>query len=128
MGLLGKALRFRALSGGGSMPFSFPKFGSLARGALYLVLHAKPVAFEPSALLALRTPSLLVPFVFGPLEGRNSAGADSSCRNLLKDFPYCLRASLVGIIWDLWNWPLFSKGIVKSPAEKNFFLLPTSWD
>lgn len=88
---------------------------------LYLVLHAKPVAFEPSALLALGTPALLVPFLFGPL-GEEFGWRGFLLPRFVERFSALPACFLVGIIWAVWHWPLFYKGILKSPVEEIFFL------
>jgi uncharacterized protein len=44
-----------------------PTICYISAGIIYLSLNAITIVFKPSALLALGTPALLVPFLFGPL-------------------------------------------------------------
>jgi uncharacterized protein len=93
----------------------------VAAGMLYLVLHARPLVFDPSALAALGTPALLVPFLFGPL-GEEFGWRGFLLPRLVERFSVLPACFLVGIIWAFWHWPLFYKGIVQSPADEIFFL------
>jgi membrane protease YdiL (CAAX protease family) len=89
------------------------------------LLHATPIVFQPSALLALSTPALLVPFLFGPL-GEEFGWRGFLLPRFVEEFSVLPACLLVGIIWSAWHWPLFYKGIIKSPAQELFFLLQTS--
>jgi uncharacterized protein len=98
-----------------------PLIWFVAAGMLYLVLHAQPLVFEPSALAALGTPALLIPFLFGPL-GEEFGWRGFLLPRLVERFSVLPACFLVGILWAFWHWPLFYKGIVRSPAEEIFFL------
>lgn len=98
-----------------------PPICFVGAGVLYLLLHGKPIIFEPSALLAIGTPALLVPFLFGPL-GEEFGWRGFLLPRFVERFSVLPACLLVGIVWALWHWPLFYKGIVKSPAEQIFFL------
>lgn len=102
--------------------FLVPLISFTGAGVLYLALHRQPVVFRPSALMMLGTPALLIPFLFGPL-GEEFGWRGFLLPRFVERFsavPACL---FVGILWALWHWPLFYKGIIRSPAEELFFLL-----
>lgn len=98
-----------------------PPVWYVGAGIVYLLLHGAPVVFRPSALLALGTPALLVPFLFGPL-GEEFGWRGFLLPQFVERFSALPACILVGIIWSAWHWPLFYKGIVKSPAQEIFFL------
>jgi membrane protease YdiL (CAAX protease family) len=80
-----------------------------------------PIIFKPSALLALGTPALLVPFLFGPL-GEEFGWRGFLLPRFVEQFSALPACILVGIVWSAWHWPLFYKGIIKAPAQEIFFL------
>jgi uncharacterized protein len=93
----------------------------IGAGIVYLLLHATPIVFKPSALLALGTPALLLPFLFGPL-GEEFGWRGFLLSRFVEKFSALPACFLVGLIWSAWHWPLFYKSIVKSPAQEIFFL------
>lgn len=98
-----------------------PPIWFVSAGIVYLLLHGTPIVFKPSALLALGTPALLVPFLFGPL-GEEFGWRGFLLSRFVERFSALRACFLVGIIWSVWHWPLFYKGIIKSPAQEIFFL------
>ena len=98
-----------------------PPIWFVSAGVVYLSLHARPIVFKPSALLALGTPTLLVPFLFGPL-GEEFGWRGFLLPRFVERFSVLPACFLVGIIWSAWHWPLFYKGIIESPAQEIFFL------
>ncbi|HEV3329968.1 MAG TPA: type II CAAX endopeptidase family protein [Bryobacteraceae bacterium] len=99
-----------------------PLIWYVSAGVVYLLLQARPIVFEPSALLALGTPALLVPFLFGPL-GEEFGWRGFLLPRFVERFSVLPACFLVGVIWSVWHWPLFYKGIIQSPAQEIFFLI-----
>lgn len=99
-----------------------PPLWFVGAGVFYLVLHGQPIIFKASALLALGTPALLAPFLFGPL-GEEFGWRGFLLPRFVKEYSPVSACFLVGVIWAIWHWPLFYKAIVKSPAEEIFFVL-----
>jgi membrane protease YdiL (CAAX protease family) len=93
----------------------------ISAGVVYLSLHATPIVFEPSALLSLGTPALLVPFLFGPL-GEEFGWRGFLLPRFVEKFSALSACILVGLIWSVWHWPLFLRGILKAPTQEIFFL------
>ena len=98
-----------------------PQIWFVTAGIVYLLLHDSPIVVKPSALLALGTPALLVPFLFGPL-GEEFGWRGFLLPRFVERFSALPACFLVGVIWSAWHWPLFYKGIIQSPAQEIFFL------
>jgi uncharacterized protein len=98
-----------------------PPIWFVSAGILYLLLHSAPIVFNPSAFLALGTPALLVPFLFGPL-GEEFGWRGFLLPRSVEKFSAVPACFLVGIIWSVWHWPLFYEGIIQSPTQEIFFL------
>ena len=101
-----------------------PQVWFVSAGIVYLLLHGNPITFKPSALLAYGTPALLVPFFFGPL-GEEFGWRGFLLPRFVERFSVLPACFLVGVIWSVWHWPLFYKGIIKSPLQEIFFLVAT---
>jgi len=99
-----------------------PPLWFVGAGIFYLVLHGQPIVFKPSALLALGTPALLAPFLFGPL-GEEFGWRGFLLPRFVEKYSAVPACFLVGVIWATWHWPLFYKAMVKSPAKEIFFVL-----
>ncbi len=84
---------------------------------LSFILAGKPVAIHPAVLLSLATPTMLIPFLFGPF-GEEFGWRGFLLPRFVRRFSVLPACLIVGVIWAVWHWPLAYQAIVQAPGRE----------
>jgi CAAX protease family protein len=115
--LLREAVRF-------SVPFRWwlfvafvPILATAGMVLLYVGISGNVVDFEPSSVLRLFAPAMLITFFLGPF-GEEFGWRGYLLPRLARRFSVLPAVLLVGVIWAIWHWPLLYQSFVAAPGRE----------